>query len=179
MKQSMRAKRMARNHKRMKSGSLNLTALMDIFTILVFFLMVNSSSDVQLLQDSDKITMPVSVAEQEPRDTLVIQVNNEEILVSGQKIVDIDIAALRESGVDTIAELAEELQYHASRRPRLTDEERLKGRAITIQGHHEIPYILLRKIMATCAETEFRDISLAVTRLEQSSPVEEGANEGT
>ena len=44
MKLSRRAKRMRRHYSRMhRGGGLNLVSLMDIFTILVFFLMVNSS----------------------------------------------------------------------------------------------------------------------------------------
>jgi uncharacterized membrane protein YfcA len=42
MKQSAKAKKLARHHKRLKSvPKLNLVSLMDIFTILVFFLIVN------------------------------------------------------------------------------------------------------------------------------------------
>ncbi|HBX40956.1 MAG TPA: biopolymer transporter ExbD, partial [Marinobacter adhaerens] len=41
MKTSRKAKRIRRHYGRMKkSGGLNLVSLMDIFTILVFFLMV-------------------------------------------------------------------------------------------------------------------------------------------
>ncbi|MCH8101169.1 MAG: biopolymer transporter ExbD, partial [Proteobacteria bacterium] len=43
MVKSGRAKRMEKHHKRNKAmGTLNLVSLMDIFTILVFFLLVNS-----------------------------------------------------------------------------------------------------------------------------------------
>ena len=62
MKASMRARRMARNHRRMKTPSkLNLVSLMDIFTILVFFLMVNNG-DVEVLQADNSIELPESVA---------------------------------------------------------------------------------------------------------------------
>ena len=64
MKQSAKAKRISRHKKRGSSVSkLNLVSLMDIFTILVFFLMVNSSSDVQVLNRDGKIELPVSTAE--------------------------------------------------------------------------------------------------------------------
>ena len=59
MKMSRRAARMQNSHKRNKpSSGVNLTALMDIFTILVFFLMVNQS-EVQVRND-DNITLPAS-----------------------------------------------------------------------------------------------------------------------
>ena len=58
-----RAARMDRHHKRHKQGvSLNLVSLMDIFTILVFFLLVNSS-DVEVLPNAKDVQLPESIAE--------------------------------------------------------------------------------------------------------------------
>ena len=52
-----RDKRRSRQVRGKKSAALNLVSLMDIFTILVFFLMVNSS-EVEVLQSSSKIKLP-------------------------------------------------------------------------------------------------------------------------
>ena len=60
MAKSARAKRMAKHHRRNKGkGTLNLVSLMDIFTILVFFLLVNSS-DVQTLPNAKDLQLPES-----------------------------------------------------------------------------------------------------------------------
>ena len=62
MVKSARAKRMEKHHKRNKgAGALNLVSLMDIFTILVFFLLVNSS-DVQTLPNAKDMKLPESIA---------------------------------------------------------------------------------------------------------------------
>ena len=167
MKQSLRARRMERSHKRSKSeGKLSLVSLMDIFTILVFFLLVNSS-DVEVLQTSDSITLPKSVAEQKPESTLVIMVNDASILVNGRKIAN--TAEVTASDEPQIVDLKTELDYYAARQP-LADEEareetRQAGRDITIMGDKGIPYSLLKKIMATCAQTDYRNISLAVNHI--------------
>lgn len=66
MKMSFRAKRLERQNQRLAQASkLNLVALMDIFTILVFFLMVNQS-EVKVLQSNKDISLPRSVSEQLP-----------------------------------------------------------------------------------------------------------------
>ena len=71
MKMSRRAKRMQRNHKRnANKNGLNLTALMDIFTILVFFLMVNQS-EVEV-QNTDSVELPVSVSDNKPEEQLTV-----------------------------------------------------------------------------------------------------------
>lgn len=167
MKMSLHAKRMARNHRRHKtSPKLNLTSLMDIFTILVFFLMVNSS-DVQVLDSKKSIKLPESVAEKKPQETLVVMVSDQDLLVQGRKLADISVVLSREE--DVIPELDKELKYQASRKPITDEAKKKKGRDITIMGDKEVPYKLLKKVMTTCAQAEFRNISLAVSKVADNS----------
>ena len=64
--------------RRKKTLALNLVSLMDIFTILVFFLLVNSS-DVQTLPNSKGLEMPDSIAEVPARETIVVKITPEQI----------------------------------------------------------------------------------------------------
>lgn len=161
MKKSFRAKRMERHHARNKQASLNLTSLMDIFTILVFFLMVNSGDGTQIT-DTESLKMPISVATESPRPMLVLQVSETDIVVQGRKVAD--ISAVKESGELIIAGLDEELKYQAERQPEMTEEEKEFGRPITIQADSKLPYTILKQVMSTCAMAEYRNISLAVTQ---------------
>jgi len=79
MRNSRRLKRMNRSS-RNRPASLNLVSLMDVFTILVFFLLVNSSSS-DVMEPPKQITLPDSVVETKPRETVVIMVTPEQILV--------------------------------------------------------------------------------------------------
>ena len=163
MKSSLRAKRMARNHRKLKGATrLNLVSLMDIFTILVFFLMVNSG-DVEILQADKDIKLPESVAEQKPDLTLQIKISPTDIIVLGQSIARVD-EVLAQSD-EAIEALSVELKYLAERKPLLTDEEKQQGRAVTIMGDESTPYKLLKRVMTTCAQADYRDISLAVSAL--------------
>lgn len=159
MKQSLRARRMARHHRRQQSPKLNLVSLMDIFTILVFFLLVNSS-DVEVLSSNKAVELPASVADAQPQTTLVIMVNSEQILVGNRAV-----ARVAEIGEDLIIPaLRTELEYRAGRAPPLTPEQEQKGRPITIMGDKGIPYTLLKQVMSTAADTGYRDVSLAVNQ---------------
>ncbi|MGK0261262.1 MAG: biopolymer transport protein ExbD, partial [Candidatus Azotimanducaceae bacterium] len=60
-------RRRSRGRGKGKTATLNLVSLMDIFTILVFFLMVNSS-EVEVLQTSSDIKLPDSTSEQRPEN---------------------------------------------------------------------------------------------------------------
>ena len=78
MQMSRRALRMERHHKRMKrSGSgLNLVSMMDIFTILVFFLLV-SSGETEVLPNPKDIQLPESMALERARETVVVMVTGD------------------------------------------------------------------------------------------------------
>jgi biopolymer transport protein TolR len=170
MKKSVRAMRMERHHKRMAQESkLSLVSLMDIFTILVFFLMLNAS-DVQVLQNSKSLTLPDSNSEQAARETLILMVTDTDLLVQGRKLVD--VATILGSDNETIPQLQAELDYQTGRQPpaqAANTDEQDPGRAITIMGDKAIPYALLKKIMQSCAQTGYSNIALAVAQTEKSA----------
>lgn len=170
MKQSLRAKRMARANRRLRETSkLNLVSLMDIFTILVFFLLVNSS-DVEVLSVNKDIKLPDSVADKKPEENLIIMITDTDIVIGGRKIAD--VAAVEASATQNIEALSKELQYLASRKPYKSEEAEQRGRDITIMGDKDLPYTLLKKVMATCATTEYRNISFAVNQVAYGTPQE-------
>lgn len=155
MKLSRRAERMQRHHERRRPFvGLNLVALMDIFTILVFFLLVNSG-EVATLPTTQGLKLPESIASKRPEETLVIMVNDEDIIVRGKKVVA--VASVIDSPAPVIDALKAELD-----RLQGAAEEKESQREITIMGDKEIAFRLLKKIMLTCTRAKYTKISLAV-----------------
>lgn len=162
MKMSRRAKRMQRHHKRNRGrGGINLVSLMDIFTILVFFLLVNSS-EVQVLPNAKALKLPESSAEQRAKETMVVMLNTEEIRLQGEVVVQLDRLA------DSTTEMIEPLRQALDERLKIAlpavgkDADGIGE--ITIMADRQVPYSLLKRVMLTCAESEFGNISLAVVR---------------
>jgi len=165
MRKSRRAQRMERRHERgKKGGALNLVALMDIFTILVFFLLVNSS-DVQTLPNAKDIQLPQSIAEEKAKETVVILIGEEDILVQGTSVAKVD-DVMKIKGND-IPQLRQALLSQNDRVLRREAQDDIAGREVTIMGDKDIPYRLLKKVMATCTMADYGQISLAV--LQKSS----------
>ncbi len=163
MKKSLRAKRMEKHHRRRNSAAkLQLVSLMDIFTILVFFLLLNSS-DVEILQTDKTIALPESISKQKPDETLVIRVNKESLFVGADKVVEVADMMKGESS-DLVEPLSLALQEYAKDKP-LTEREEERGRSVTIMGDQTVPYAVLKRIMATSAATDYRDIALAVSQV--------------
>jgi biopolymer transport protein ExbD len=160
MKQSRRARRIQRHHNRKIIAKLNMISLMDIFTILVFFLLVSSSNNEQF-SNPDTITLPESTAEKPPQTSLSLFVDGNSIYVQDQLVADIsDAINSKEVIIPALKkELDDRYQLLATSNPTIQ-----KSRAITIMGDKKIPYKLLKKIMTTCSSSHYSEISLAVYR---------------
>ncbi len=161
MSESRRAKRMSRHHARSKrNATLNMVSLMDIFTILVFFLLV-SSSTVQDLPNAKKIKLPESISDQLPKETVVIIVGASDIVVQGRKIAS--VADVMRTKSAEIKALKNELLRLTARKVRTkTVDGKPVLREVTIMGDKKIPFALLKKIMLTCTKASYSNISLAV-----------------
>ena len=150
-----RAERKSRNQNMV---DMNLVSLIDVFTILIFFLLSNSGG-VETLPSPKAVQLPESVAEMSPRDTVVVVVSTTEIIVDGRKVAN--VADVLGSADDLIAPLKAELDLQANR-PVVRAENAATARRLTIMGDKDIPYRLLRKIMVTSARANFSDVSFAV-----------------
>ena len=165
-KMSRRARRMERHHKQRKNPAINLVSLMDIFTILIFFLLV-SSSNVQQLPNKKDINLPTSIAQKAPKETLIISVTRRNILVQGREVAVIEQVMAQDS--DRIAGLEEELKFQILKTSVISDvDDKPGGKAVTIMGDENISYDLLRKILATCRESNYTQIAFAAMQKAQS-----------
>lgn len=153
-----------RSSKGRRSATMNLVSLMDIFTILVFFLLVNSS-EVETLPSAKSIQLPESITEQKPRETVVVTVTDQDILVQGSKVTSIKDVLSGTSSVIQPLQIA--LEEQMRRVVRADNGSDAPSREVTIMGDKEIPYRLLKKVMITCTKANYGNISLAVT---QKSP---------
>ena len=163
MKESRRTRRMERHHERRKdrNASLNMVSLMDIFTILVFFLLV-SAANTEVLPTPKHIKLPESSAQKSPKENIIIMVNNQSILVQGHPVTDVKSVMRSKQGVISplFSELKRQAESDSRSRRKLADPRR----GVTIMGDQKIPYQLLKKIMLTCASADYTNISLAVVR---------------
>lgn len=159
MKLTPLQKRAERRSRNQTMVDMNLVSLIDVFTILIFFLLSNSGG-IETLPSPKAVLLPESVAETTPRDTVVVIVSGTEILVDGRKVASVSDVLAQES--DLVEPLKAELDLLQSSRQVIRTENEGLSKRITIMGDKEIPYRLLRKIMVTSARANFSDVSFAV-----------------
>lgn len=150
--------RRQRQEKARRWPTLNLVALMDVFTILVFFFLVHSA-DSPGQADNRQLDLPESIADQQPRDTPVVTITRNEILLEGESIAT--VATAMQASADSIAALQRALQNQAvpDRQAHLKETAMLE---LNIMGDRSIPFELLNKVMHTCTQAGYGNISLLV-----------------
>ncbi len=159
MRDSRRIRRMERSRK--KTPGLNLTSLMDVFTILVFFLLANSSSS-EVLATPKLIKLPDSIVEVKPRETVVIMVSPETVLVQGREVINTpELLASTNDSVPAITERLSQLERNIIG---ISTKGIVESKEITVLADKTIPFRVLKKIMLTCTASGYGKISLAVIR---------------
>ncbi len=154
--------RLLRRHKRNKPASIMLTSMIDIFTVLVFFLIVNSQNQIRL-PNNQTMQVPHSSAQDAPKETLTIQISPTDVFVDTVHIDSVAQILKNDQSLGHIPALAHELQYRSQRQRSQHQPDRVHD--IYILADRHINYQLLRMIMVTCSESDFNHISFAVERL--------------
>jgi biopolymer transport protein ExbD len=169
---SFRAKhRRAALKKRDGIVTLNLVSLTDFFTILLVFLLANST-ETEVLTMNSAIKLPESTSKERPEERMVISVGDDYVVVNGRRVAD--VATLNPSQAAVVDGLAKELRDEAQRRGAAPPN----GFDVTIMGDREVPYWLLKRIMMTCQSTDFANVSLAVNRIKGEAPAAQPAVAG-
>lgn len=160
-----RHERAIRRLRRKGNEGLLLVALIDILANLVFFLLVVSQNPSQL-PNVKNLQLPSSSAEKLPKENVVVMVTTTDILVQDMHVISV-ADAMKIQG-DIIAPLSKELKYRASKSGAIpVNEQGIPEREITIMGDRNIPYNVLRKIMATCSQNDYARMSFAVAHGEK------------
>ena len=157
MRSSRRIKRMSRN--RVKITKMNLTSLMDVFTILVFFLLVNSGS-VEVVEAPKDVTLPESVVESKPRETVVISISADEVLVQGKLVAFVDdILSDKDGALDPINARLAELKESVIG---INTKTVAASQEVTILADRSVPFTVVKTVMSTCTAEGYENVSLAV-----------------
>jgi biopolymer transport protein ExbD len=157
MKQSRRAMRMERT-RRSGATTINLVPMIDLLTVLVFFLLVNAG-DVVTAPTTKALRLPTSTAQAAPKLTPQVQVTPQDIIVEGRLIAK--VADVMKSDSRVIPELVQEMRFQAERTAAATSKNTAHGE-VTILADQGISYALVKKVMVSCTQADYAKVSLAV-----------------
>ena len=148
-----------------KSGyaDLLITPLVDMFVIIVLFLMANFSATGEILSQTKDIQLPSAVNVDPIELVPVVMVSNEQVILSGTLIGRVEDLT-RDDMLD-IPLLQEKLREQKKQDEDLhalaQDGQPFKG-DINIQGHKDVQFKIIKRVMYNCAAAGYGNINFAV-----------------
>jgi biopolymer transport protein ExbD len=155
---------MPRGRRRGGVFSLRLTSMLDMFTILLVFLLSNYSSEGQIITTPKDLELPKSTAQKAPKAAPVIMITKDVIMLD-EKILQ-PITEIDKSPELLIKPLYQALQQNRSVAEKIGQlDAKLGFRGnVTIQADRELPFVLMKKVMFTCGQIGYNDMYFAVIR---------------
>lgn len=149
-----------------KSGyaDLLITPLVDMFVIIVLFLIANFSATGEVLNMTKDIQLPEAVNVKEVEMHPVVMVSSDQVSVSGTVIGRVD--DLMKDDYLSIPALEEKLremkkQYEDLHALAKDDANGFKG-DVNIQGHKDVEFSIIKRVLASCAAAGYYNTNFAV-----------------
>ncbi|MFQ5707081.1 MAG: ExbD/TolR family protein [bacterium] len=157
-----------RRKKRTSTFTLRLTSMIDMFTILLVFLLKSYSVEGEIISVSKDLQLPESTAQKTPEATPILVVTNEWVILDGNPIERIPtISRSKQIVIRKLLDQLERQRIFSENLGRLDANIGFKGK-ITIQGDKEIPFEVLKKVMFTCGKVGYNNMLLAVNQEDQN-----------
>jgi len=169
-----KARKLGRRGRGLDEMSLTITSLMDMFTIVMIFLLKNYASDPVNITQSDVLTLPSSVSKAPLERAVVIAVTTNAILVDDAKVVDlrqgsVDPSNKRDGATGFFIEplyqsLQNAMQKAKAMKQRNPQAVTSLGMAM-ILGDFRINYRLLSEVLYTAGQAEFNQFKFGVVKM--------------
>lgn len=149
---------------------LNLTSLMDMFTIILVFLLKSYSTEGGLIHPSENLTLPKSTVENVPETALDVIVSKETVVVNDEVVET--VANVAQMPGLYVPKLGEKLKVYAERAKEAERQYgiRFSGK-VNVQADKDLEYGILMKVLATCGACEYGNLRLAVYQLEREGAI--------
>lgn len=149
-----------------KNVEMHLTSMIDMFTILLVFLLKNFSTEGEIMAVSPDLKLPEASFQKKPEQTVMVAVTNKSITLDGRFAANVkDIMNTEELIIPGLKELLDNQASYVKQIAKYNPKVVFKG-DVTIQGDKQIPFKLLQKVMYTCGQSEYSNIKLAVIQKE-------------
>ena len=163
-----------RGHKKAEKSetSLQTTSMMDMFTIILVFLLKSFSAEGSILTNADNLVLPNSESHKKAREVnLQLAVTNDMVLVDNIPLITTDVVRRipNDSEDPVIPQVEEKLKTCYAMEEELVKMGALSGveRKIVIQVDKNIDFDILYKVMHTCGKAGYTNMNFAVMEREE------------
>jgi biopolymer transport protein ExbD len=145
-------------------AELLITPMVDMFVIIVLFLIANFSATGEVLMMTKDIHLPEAVNVREVEMVPVVMVSKDQVLVSGSVIGRVeDLSRDEYLNIPALEEKLREMKKQYEDLHSLAKDEAggFKG-DVNIQGDKDVTFKILKRVMFSCATAGYNNINYAV-----------------
>jgi biopolymer transport protein ExbD len=142
---------------------LKMTSLMDILTVLLLFLLKSFVIEGEVVTPASGLNLPESTSETMPKESVVLAIIGNTVSLGDHVVARVVDASREGLLIDSLADALQSTRKRQIVLARRRGEEPQPAQ-LTIQGDKEMAFQLLQRVMYTCNQAGFDDISLAVLR---------------
>lgn len=170
-----------RKSKRGVTAVLSLTAMVDMFTVLVIFLLQNYSATGEILYIPKEVILPKANRVNELKPSVVVTISSKEVLIDRTSVATFDevkksvewtIPALRDqvrvilekAKADQEAKLQNKVRNVVDKTLGKEEEDPNAWRKVTLQADKNIDYLTMKKVMYSIYEAGGGPINFAVSK---------------
>lgn len=144
------------------AARLQLTSLIDIFTVLLLFLLKSLVVGGAVVTPFPGVTLPPSSSTASFKEAPVLVVTRTDVVVDGvSACATSDVEGSDRLKIAPVEAALTELRAHSERLAEKSANRKFEGKLI-VQADETIPFHVLQKIMYTSQTVGFYDITLAV-----------------
>jgi biopolymer transport protein ExbD len=162
--------------------TLSLTAMVDMFTVLVIFLLQNYNSTGEVLFLPKEVSLPKAEKVKELKPAVVVTISNQSVFVDKNRVIsyaDVDVRTdwMIEPVKVEVQKMMEEarIKFESKLDSRLQKVMKSRNREetpfaipdwkkVTVQADREINFKTIKKILYTVTEAGAGEINFAVTK---------------
>ena len=156
-----------RTKRRVNGGNtqapIPMTSLMDILTCLLLFVLKSVVLEGEVISPAPGVNLPESSSNSAAQNSIAIAIFDDVVMMDGEVIASVSKAVKSDNLM--IAPLANRLREAHRKSEEIAqlrgDTEDFHGRA-SIQGDRKITFAILHRVMFTCSQSGYEEISLAV-----------------
>ena len=146
-------------------GDLNITSMMDMFTIVLVFLLKNFATEGNLLTSADNLILPISLKSQNPTEvSMNIVVDKDWVLVDDQQIMKTQDVKQQDSlNLEPVLNILKEKRTEEEESAMAGIIDASIGK-IVLQFDKNLIYDIVTKMVATCGYAGYTNVKFAVTK---------------
>jgi len=165
----MALKRRRRGRRKFDESAVNITSLLDVLTVLLFFLIKSTTITAALLSPPKEVRLPASVSDYEAENTVSVSLSRSKLFINSDLVTNLRGQHFKASDIGrdgrSISKLQKKLEVENQKRIRPFrnfDPSLIPPGKVLIQADRALPFGTMKYLLHTVAVSGYSNYQFVV-----------------